>query len=150
MARIPFLGEVTRRSTVIRPIRVSARRTTGQTLTSGALTTIIFNTVLEDNYRAYNSSTGVFTCPFNAFYQVWGSARDNSTTLSAAQAAVLAGGTAYRVWQMGAMPNGDSLDGTFGLPLLKGNTIEFQYLNAGASSAIDTFANLVIIGYPLG
>ncbi len=48
---------------------LSAKQTSVQTIAASTDTTVIFNSVsFEDGASAYNSSTGVFTAPFNGYY----------------------------------------------------------------------------------
>jgi len=49
-------------------LKVLANTQTATTMTTGVSTTIPYGTILEDNFNAYNSSTGVFTSPVKQTY----------------------------------------------------------------------------------
>src|SRR5690606_12946164 len=49
---------------------VRARKTSSQVIPNNTATTIVYDDELEDNFSAYNNSTGAFTCPHIGEFEV--------------------------------------------------------------------------------
>jgi len=64
-------------------VGVQGYRSTNQTITTITYTTVVFDTVTYNVGSAYNTGTGIFTCPESGKYLVTGNVMWNTTGASA-------------------------------------------------------------------